>query len=98
MNTKPLASIRVLYLRPDSLCLYGIPYDMRPGQSPRDIVKYKDHPQHGWIWLGSCGSYAGLFAERVAEIEAFLAAWKEYIPENPHEFCVLPKECCGVEV
>lgn len=32
-----LASIRVLFRRDDSLCLYGITYDMRPGQSPGDI-------------------------------------------------------------
>lgn len=32
-----LASIRTLYRQPDCLALWGIPYNMRPGQSPRDL-------------------------------------------------------------
>ena len=32
-----LSSIRVLYRQPDTLSLWGIPYDLRPGQSPRDL-------------------------------------------------------------
>lgn len=32
-----LSSIRVLYRQPDTLALWGIPYDLRPGQSPRDL-------------------------------------------------------------
>lgn len=32
-----LNSIRTLYRQPDTLALWGIPYDMRPGQNPRDL-------------------------------------------------------------
>lgn len=32
-----LATIRVLWRRADTMELWGIPYDMRPGQSPRDL-------------------------------------------------------------
>lgn len=43
-----LDTIVILYRRPDTLTLYGIPYDMRPGQSPKDIwdgpMYNPDHP------------------------------------------------------
>lgn len=29
--------VKVLFRRDDSLCLYGIPYEMKPGQQPGDI-------------------------------------------------------------
>lgn len=32
-----LPSIRVLWRQPDTLALWGIPYDMRPGQSPHHL-------------------------------------------------------------
>ena len=32
-----LATIQVLFRQPDTLSLWGIPYQMRPGQSPKDI-------------------------------------------------------------
>lgn len=32
-----LGDIKVLFRAPDSLALYGIPYEMRPGQSPSDL-------------------------------------------------------------
>lgn len=34
-----MTTIRVLWRRPDTLTLYGIPYSMRPGQSPRDLYE-----------------------------------------------------------
>lgn len=32
-----LSRIKVLWRQPDTLSLWGIPYDMRPGQSPYDL-------------------------------------------------------------
>lgn len=86
---KPLSSIRVLYRAPDTLCLYGIPYKMRPGQSPRDIWGYRDHPEHGWIWLGSCGWFGDMSKERQAEVKAFLRAHHDEIPQWPFEWVPL---------
>jgi hypothetical protein len=48
ITSEMLASIRVLFRRDDSLCLYGIPYDMRPGQSPGDLwrasTRHRERP------------------------------------------------------
>ena len=35
------------------LSLWAIPYKMKPGQSPRDLLHYQDN----WTWLGSPGWY-----------------------------------------
>lgn len=40
-----LANLKVLYRSPDTLTLYGIPYEMREGQSPRDIYEYAKRSQ-----------------------------------------------------
>ena len=32
-----LSEIKVLFRAPDSLALWGIPYEMRPGQAPRNL-------------------------------------------------------------
>lgn len=69
MSNLKIDSIHVLYRRPDSLCLYGIPYAMRPGQSPRDLIRAewpaKSHERYmpplkrsgelpsDWIYLGT---------------------------------------------
>ena len=37
--TPRLRDIRVLYREPDTLTLWGIPYEMRPGQQPSDILR-----------------------------------------------------------
>lgn len=33
-----LTDIKYLWRQPDTMALYGIPHELRPGQSPRDIV------------------------------------------------------------
>lgn len=38
-----LALIRVLFRAPDTLCLYGIPYDMREGQQPSDLWQARSY-------------------------------------------------------
>src|SRR5579885_3579582 len=72
-----LRSIRVVaYLNGTFV---GIPYDMRPGHSPRDIeARWRDE----WVYLGSPGWYAMSAAEKaiaVAFMRPFLAAvaWYE---------------------
>lgn len=51
MNPTPenLAQIRVLYRQPDTLALWGIPYDMRAdvGQQPRDIERAREENNDG---------------------------------------------------
>lgn len=93
------SKIVVLYRRDDSLELFGIPYDMRPGQSPRHI------------WEGARRYYDGLAgmrtrATREAPNRDFTADWislgvpgrettetlawlatLEDVPQGPHEWC-----------
>lgn len=53
ITPEKLASIKVLYRRSDSLCLYGIPYKMREGQQPGDLWRGRTIPDtvkaaQGW--------------------------------------------------
>jgi len=48
-----LGSIQVIWRRPDTMELWGIPYPMRPGQSPRDLYEGRKIPDtiraaQGW--------------------------------------------------
>jgi hypothetical protein len=84
-----LVTIRVLYREPDTMSLWGIPYEMRKavGQQPRDIDIYH---RRGWIWLGSPGWWGSLSAEEQLAVSAWLAALPEgCIPEGPCEWCSL---------
>lgn len=49
MKTK-LASVRVLWRQSDTMSLWGIPYDLRPGQEPRHLVAatWPDVTPPGW--------------------------------------------------
>ena len=38
------SSIKILFRSPDTLTLWGIPYEMRPGQSPGDLWRSNSHP------------------------------------------------------
>lgn len=98
-----LASIRVLYRRSDTLTLWGIPYPMREGQSPRDLWKGTPFPLPGhygtpgrcagpredWINLGAPGWYPGS-ASDLPHITSWLQGLKDYVPEGPEEWCELP--------
>jgi len=98
----PLSSIRVLFRAPDALTLWGIPYEMRPGQAPRDLWRaYNEwtpprpgwygspQPKLGWIYLGEAGWFGSMRPERKAEVKAFLAKHKSDIPGNPYEWVQL---------
>ena len=84
-----LAAIKVLWLQPDHLSLWGIPYRMRDdvGQTPNHLRRAYDEwvqPPYGtfgskrvdlsdWIWLGSPGWWGNLSKADRAVIEAWLA-------------------------
>ena len=89
----PLSSIRVLYRAPDSLTLWGIPYDLRPGQEPRKILeRFRQRgTAEDWIYLGEPGWFGSLPAARVREIKEFLRTHKEYVPGNSYEWSPLPR-------
>jgi len=89
-----LASIRVLFRRDDSLCLYGIPYGMRPGQSPRDLWRFdQEHPGvgalTGWAYLGSPGWWLHWSGEERAVLESWLRACGDQVPCYPFEWSTL---------
>jgi len=98
-----LAEIKVLWRRPDMLCLYGLPYVLRPGQSARDLWNARERyvppaPGHygaanitldSWLWLGSPGWWGPLTKDEQAQIAAFLASKAGQIPDFPGEWCLL---------
>jgi len=86
-----LRTIRVLFRAPDALTLWGIPYDLRPGQAPIHLWKSEhSSARRGWIYLGEPGWYGSLSRERIDQIKAFLAEHKDLVPGNPYEWTVLP--------
>ncbi len=95
------SKIVVLYRRDDSLELYGIPYDMRPGQQPRDIAegarRYYDRRAGGRVREAPSRDFTadwirlGVPGRETPETIAWLAALED-IPGGPHEWCrVAPK-------
>lgn len=72
-----LARVRVLYCAPYSLAIYGIPYEMRPGQAPKDI---HERYRGDWLYLDSGDPLA----------DAFLAKHESDLPGYPHEWVTLP--------
>lgn len=83
ITSQLLDTIRVLYAMPDTLSLYGIPYQMRPGQAPRDIF---EKFRHEWIWLGSPGWFGSMTKAEISLVREFLTTFKNDIPQNPHEW------------
>jgi hypothetical protein len=100
-----LAAIKVLWRRPGTLCLYGLPYLMREGQSPYDLWRAHEEwkappPGHygskridlsDWIWLGSPGWWGSYSKADHAAIKAWLDLphVKPCIPGNPCEWSPL---------
>jgi hypothetical protein len=98
--TQKLESIRVLWRAPDTLDLWGLPYELRPGQTPYDLFKAsaKPHPTRGfltsiadWVWLGQPGWWGHLTRAEQIAIAAYLEKHKSDIPRNAFEHVVLPK-------
>jgi hypothetical protein len=85
-----LASIRVLWRQPDTLTLWGVPYEMKAhvGQQPYDLWRARrDHvpPRSGaygapaldlsdWIYLGEPGWFGACSREEIASIGLWLAS------------------------
>lgn len=101
---RDLRSVRVLY-RDRNLQLWGIPYDLRPGQSPRDLFDSRTEPVLGthygqarsapgpradWIWLGAPGWYSTMSPGERNETKAFLAGLD--VPKNAHEWTRVHRE------
>jgi hypothetical protein len=92
----------VLY-RDRNLGLWGIPYKMRPGQSPRDLKDAHDNyrwpaPGHygpkrisldDWVYLGHPGWYGSMTPAKQEAVKAFLAQHRDSIPGYPHEWSEL---------
>ena len=83
-----LAEVRVLWRQPDTLALWGIPYDMREGQSPNDLARAHRnweaprYPKIGgskridlsdWVWIGQPGWWGSWSKADIAAITAWLA-------------------------
>jgi hypothetical protein len=88
ITQKDLDSIKVLFRRDDSLELFGVPYNMRPGQSPRDIFR-AGNTRGKWIWLGSPGWWGSMTKGEQALVKAFLAKHKADVPDGPNEWSTL---------
>ena len=85
--------VHALYRQNISLSLFGILYELRPGQSPRDILqgcsnRGEAFPED-WVWLGSPGWWADMPKERKEAVQAFMREHPDAAPENPGEFCEL---------
>ncbi len=94
-TSENLALIRVLFRAPDTLHLYGIPYEMRAdvNQSPRDLwnAPHADRPpRYGWVALGLC---VGPQPEPIASWLATIP--HDAIPMGPYEWTSLASfEAC----
>lgn len=100
-----LREVNILWRRSDSLCLYGLPYLLRPGQEPRHLWEaheryvpsrtwYYQAPQtslDSWLWLGSPGWWGTWTKAEQEEISAFLARYRALgeIPDSPGEWSIL---------
>lgn len=95
-----LSTIKILWRQSDTMALYGVPYAMRPGQSPSDLTRGIPFPAHGhygapgrcagprddWMWLGSPGWWGSLNDDEQGEVRAFLEKHKEMVPSGPGEW------------
>ena len=82
-------TIRVLY-RDANLSLWGVPYNLRPGQSPRHIQDAGN--ARDWIWLGSPGWFGGMTIAEMDEVRAYLAKLGPLVPGNAYEHSTLESE------
>ena len=101
-----LAEVKILFRESDTLVLWGIPYEMRSGQQPADILRgyekrYRpcgipstarlQHPKNYWLWLGSPGWWGGMTKDEQALVRAFLAKYADAVPNGPNEWARLAK-------
>lgn len=96
----PLETIRVLYREKGTRALFGIPREMRPGQTPEDVRReyerqlYSGYPVRittkDWIWLGAPGEWGDMGGPNRKAVEAFLRQHAELVPHGPSEWTTLP--------
>lgn len=73
-----LKKIKVLFRDAQgSMALWGIPYDMKQGQSPSDLQRADNTKE--WFYLGVPGA-------EPKEVLEFLESVKEYVPKRPGEW------------
>lgn len=89
-----LRQIQVVYLDRNFI-FWGLPYGLRPGQSPRDIDRgpFGDRFRDEWVYLGSTTFYYGQQHERELAVQ-FLNALERTgdQPDYPFSFSVLRRE------
>lgn len=96
MTRPTLDQVVCLYLESDVCVLWGIPYPMRPGQQPGDLVRaYRDQPIRSYGTLGSTipdprDRWLRL-DQRDPATKAFLDSCGDYVPGHPEEWSVLTK-------
>lgn len=83
-----LENIKVLFRSADCLTLWGLPYNLREGQSPRDLQK---DWSHDWIYLGNPGWWGNLSQISIGRILIFLDSLED-IPHGPYEFCQVERK------
>jgi hypothetical protein len=96
-----LSPIRVLWRQPDTLALWGVPYDMRPGQQPGDLWRARQAyrpPRYGvlasprislsdWVYLGSPGWWGSMPREDQASVKEWLTG--RDAPGGPGEWSLM---------
>jgi hypothetical protein len=101
-----LDTIQVLYREPNTLSLYGIPYRMRPGQTPSDLARaYREHGSlppgyygsprvnlSDWIYLGQPGWWGDIAPADQARITAWLEEIEPVVPRGPFEWTDLTED------
>ncbi len=97
---RKLESLKVLWCQPITLGLWGIPYDMRPGQSPADLWRShhnwkparpgwygsKQISLSDWVCLGWPGWWGSIPKDEIEAIKTFLETHRNDIPQNPAEY------------
>lgn len=79
---------KTLYRQPVTMSLWAIPYKMKEGQSPQDLL----HTIHLWDWWGSPGWYGSIPAHKIRQIRLYLEALPPgTIPEYPGEWSEPPE-------
>jgi hypothetical protein len=100
--------IFTLFRHPNTGSLIGIPYQMRPGQSPRDLLRAHQEyvpskPGHygpaqislaDWVALEGCD--VSLPKAQREQVQRFCVARAELIPKGPGEWTDLAEE--GIEL
>lgn len=74
---RDFSEIKVLWRKPETMELFGIPYALKPQQSPKDLAP---RLETSWIRLGYEGKWVS------PEAENFVQSLGNAVPENPNEY------------